>query len=445
MDITFLGTASAQPSPTRNHSALAFRCDGEVWLVDCGEATQHQLIHLNNNPSLFVSDPEELLSSKPESNHAPKLSKLTNIFLKHLHGDHCFGLPGLLCTAGAVVRLSSNEQDQQPKNTIHIFGPRGVKAYVRNVLDASMSRIGRGIVIHELLLPTDNPSTQTTTTPHIDETEGQDFHALNISSSTATSETAEGWYWNIITGSTDPKSASLSNAKKITVQAAPIQHTVPTVGYFFTEPKIPGKLQAELITPILLRNKAALGLKNPMVLLSKVKAGETLTLPDGTVISPTEFLEPSRRGRRVLILGDTSNAIESTFVGLIDALKVEDAKDASDAAANHQTNAPVVDLVIHEATNSCLKEDIENGSTPETVTEQTRDHGHSTPEMAAQFAKRVGAARLVMNHFSSRYKGDAEPESLVVMEQVRQLAVAHFGERVVCARDFMNVKVHLPK
>ncbi|RHZ02591.1 hypothetical protein DYB35_013354, partial [Aphanomyces astaci] len=47
MDITFLGTASAQPSPTRNHSSLAFRPDGgDVWLFDCGEATQHQLINL---------------------------------------------------------------------------------------------------------------------------------------------------------------------------------------------------------------------------------------------------------------------------------------------------------------------------------------------------------------------------------------------------------------
>ncbi|KAJ3006994.1 UNVERIFIED_CONTAM: hypothetical protein HDU68_003767 [Siphonaria sp. JEL0065] len=427
MDITFLGTASAQPSPTRNHSALAFRCDGEVWLVDCGEATQHQLIHLNNNSSLFVADPED---AKPDTNHAPKLSKLTRIFLTHLHGDHCFGLPGLLCTAGAVVRLS-NEQEQPTANPIHIYGPRGVKSYVRSVLDASMSRIGRGIVIHELLLPTDLPSSHTT--PHIDEKEGENLKALNLSAS-ATADTKDGWYWNVVSG--DAKIAS--GAGKLTVQAAPIEHTVPTVGYFFTEPKIPGKLRADLVTPILIRNKEALGLKNPMVLLSKVKNGETLNMPDGTVVSPSAFLEPARRGRRVLVLGDTSNAIGSTFVGLVDALKEEDIKEGS-------TSDVVIDLVIHEATNSCLKADIEAGTTLDAVMQQTRDHGHSTPEMAAEFAKRVGAERLVMNHFSSRYKGDAESESIVVMEEVRQLAVSIFGERVVCARDFMNVKVNLMK
>ena len=61
--ITFLGTASAQPSSTRNHSALALRLSGDVWLFDCGEATQHQI-------------------QKSEV----KMGKIEKIFITHTHG-----------------------------------------------------------------------------------------------------------------------------------------------------------------------------------------------------------------------------------------------------------------------------------------------------------------------------------------------------------------------
>ena len=44
MDVTFLGTGAAYPSPTRGASALVLRCEGECWLFDCGEGTQTQLM-----------------------------------------------------------------------------------------------------------------------------------------------------------------------------------------------------------------------------------------------------------------------------------------------------------------------------------------------------------------------------------------------------------------
>ena len=63
--LQFLGTASGVPSLTRNHSALAVRLDGEVWLFDAGEATQHQL---QKEASMV------------------KMGKIKKIFLTHLHG-----------------------------------------------------------------------------------------------------------------------------------------------------------------------------------------------------------------------------------------------------------------------------------------------------------------------------------------------------------------------
>jgi ribonuclease Z len=91
LEITFLGTASAQPSSTRNHSALAMRLGGDLWLFDCGEATQHQL-----------------------QKSTLKMGKIEKIFITHTHGhtqifsvsflfkniyftgDHIFGLIPLM-------------------------------------------------------------------------------------------------------------------------------------------------------------------------------------------------------------------------------------------------------------------------------------------------------------------------------------------------------------
>ena len=65
LGITFLGTASARPSATRNHSSLALRLDRDVWLFDCGEATQHQIM----------------------KSGLVKMGKIEKIFITHLHGE----------------------------------------------------------------------------------------------------------------------------------------------------------------------------------------------------------------------------------------------------------------------------------------------------------------------------------------------------------------------
>ncbi|WP_449433834.1 MBL fold metallo-hydrolase [Pseudomonas putida] len=83
MDLQFLGTSAGVPTKARNVSATAvIEATGSRWyLVDCGEGTQHRLLHT----SLSLRD-------------------LRGIFITHVHGDHCFGLPGLLASAGMSGR-----------------------------------------------------------------------------------------------------------------------------------------------------------------------------------------------------------------------------------------------------------------------------------------------------------------------------------------------------
>ena len=79
MEITFLGTSSGVPTRARNVSSVALRLPqkAEVWLFDCGEGTQHQLLR------------SEI-----------KSSQISKIFVTHMHGDHIFGLMGTIASSG---------------------------------------------------------------------------------------------------------------------------------------------------------------------------------------------------------------------------------------------------------------------------------------------------------------------------------------------------------
>ena len=105
MKILFLGTGSGIPSLRRNVSsiALVFPKKNKLWLWDCGEGTQQQIL----KTSL-------------------KISKLEKIFISHLHGDHLFGLPGLLASRGLVCGKN--------QKSIQLFGPEGIDVYLEQTL-----------------------------------------------------------------------------------------------------------------------------------------------------------------------------------------------------------------------------------------------------------------------------------------------------------------------
>ncbi len=117
MEITFLGTSSGVPTRTRNVSSVALRLPqkAEFWLFDCGEGTQHQLLR------------SEL-----------KTSQLRRIFVTHMHGDHIFGLMGLLASCGLA---GNNER-------IDIYGPQGLKEYLHSCSKYSYTKINYEIQVH---------------------------------------------------------------------------------------------------------------------------------------------------------------------------------------------------------------------------------------------------------------------------------------------------------
>lgn len=111
MFIQFLGTGAGLPSKTRNVSSLALKLldeRNEVWLFDCGEATQHVILETTIRPR-----------------------KITKIFITHLHGDHIFGLPGLL----------SSRAFQNGEEELTVYGPKGIKEYVLMSLKFSNSHV----------------------------------------------------------------------------------------------------------------------------------------------------------------------------------------------------------------------------------------------------------------------------------------------------------------
>ena len=111
MQLTFLGTSAGKPTKERNVSALAleFDQDNKWYLFDCGEATQHQII-------------QSRLS----------IGKLDTIFITHLHGDHYYGLPGLLSTKKLDTAF----------RPLNIYGPKGIKKFLECVMDVSPEHLG---------------------------------------------------------------------------------------------------------------------------------------------------------------------------------------------------------------------------------------------------------------------------------------------------------------
>lgn len=117
MKLTILGCYAATPRTMTNPTAQVLEIKNHMFLIDCGEGTQVQL-----------------------RKHKIRFSRINHIFISHLHGDHFFGLPGLVST----FRLLGRDAE------MHIYGPKGIEKAILLLLKLGNSFTNYKLVFHEL-------------------------------------------------------------------------------------------------------------------------------------------------------------------------------------------------------------------------------------------------------------------------------------------------------
>ena len=117
MKLTILGCYAATPRTFTNPTSQILEIKNRLFLIDCGEGTQ---VQLRKNKIRF--------------------SKINHIFISHLHGDHFFGLVGLVSTFTLLNRTTD----------LHIYGPKGIKEIIKLQLRLSNSWTNYNLFFHEL-------------------------------------------------------------------------------------------------------------------------------------------------------------------------------------------------------------------------------------------------------------------------------------------------------
>ena len=368
MELLFLGTSAGAPSASRNVQSCAVRLEsGEYVVVDCGEGTQQQLLKASRAKSF-------------------RPSRTNLILVTHLHGDHSFGLPGL------VVYLDNAATEKAPP--LHIVGPVGVAAFLRTALILSRTELKRGYRVTELATPAptgggayEGAALCTTAPPvlHPDERAVSEVLALN-----------------------DDGMFALELLTGCSLTAAPLAHgSIACVGYRFQEADAPGSIDAQRAAAEAERagddaRRICRALRE-----CSLNGAARLRLADGSELAVADGFvgAVTRRGRVVVVLGDCCHP-----GGACDAATLRLAADA--------------DVLVHEATLD------------DAFAALALERGHSTPSDAARVAARAGVSHLVLWHFSPRYRND-DAFRATFTDAVR----AHFGGALTLASDFDRVAV----
>lgn len=274
-EVHVLGCGSAKPSPIHNPSSTVVDFRDNLFMIDCGEGAQKEF-----------------------QRQRLKFSRLNHIFITHLHGDHVFGLPGLIGT----MALSGLEGDI----TIHTFEDG------KKILSEIFSYFNRG-------LPIDVK-------------------------------------FNVI----KPEETVVYENQALRVRTIPLDHKIPAVGYVFEE-----KPRLRHIDRAMCDFHGV-----PLWAFNAIKGGDDFIKPDGTTVSNTLLTKDPEPPRSYAHISDT--AYIPALAGKIQG----------------------VNLLFHESTY--LKDNIE----------KARERGHSTAAQAAQVAADAGAKKLMLGHYSSRYKDD---------------------------------------
>lgn len=206
--LTILGSSSALPTATTNPTAHLLNVNERFFLIDCGEGTQMQL-----------------------RRNRVKIQRINHIFISHLHGDHYFGLIGLITTMQLLGR----------ENPLHVFSPPGLKPIIEIQL---------------------NSPVQVST--------GENF---------TTPEEREGSFSLIFHELDARQHKIIFEDDKITVSSIPLKHRIPCCGFLFKEKT---KLR-NIVKEVLAKHELS------FEQIQKLKLGEDLIKEDGTIIKNEEL------------------------------------------------------------------------------------------------------------------------------------------------------------
>ncbi len=311
--VTILGSNSAIPTFKRFSTSQVVTHNEKTYLIDCGEGAQIQLRRFGF-----------------------KVGKINHIFISHLHGDHIFGLPGLISTMALGGK----------KGELHIYSHSDLKGMMDPLL---------------LFL-----------------NESDDFkvlyHPLNFR-----------------------KKAIVYEDSRLVVESFPLKHRIPCCGFLFREKEHDLHLRADQMDyfKIPVRDRVAL------------KGGANYRNTDGTIIPNGDLTLPANPIRSYAFCTDTvpRKQILPAITG--------------------------VNLLYHEATFCDDLKDLALKTC------------HSTAKQAAELALEARAGRLIIGHFSSRYKNDNP-----LIEEARSIFpntfVANDGERFEIEVEYILIHIFSP-
>jgi ribonuclease Z len=273
-EVTILGSSSATPTSDRYPTAQVINARGRYFLTDCGEGTQIQIRRQKIG-----------------------FGKINQILISHLHGDHYYGLIGMISSFNLLGIT----------NDIHIYSHSQLKELIQPQLDFLKKDLQFKII----------------------------FHPLNF-------KTPEKIFFD----------------EKVEVYSFPLKHSIPCCGFLFKEREREYNIIKECISQY----------KIPVADIKKIKRGADFITGDGRIIPNNQLTIPPPPPRSYAFCSDTAY-----YPAIVNTIKN-------------------VDLLYHEAT----------------FTEELKDWAkntlHSTALDAAKIAQAANAKKLILGHFSARYK-----------------------------------------
>jgi ribonuclease Z len=273
--LTVLGTSSALPTSNRYPTAQVLNVLGRFFLIDCGEGTQTQM-----------------------RKYKIGFSKINHIFISHLHGDHIFGLIGLISTFALIGR----------KNELHLYSHSELQKFLSPQI--------------EFLYAEELPFKII-------------FHPLNFK-----------------------REQKIFEDSKVMVYSFPLDHRIPTCGFRFEEkPPLPNLIASKIDQ-----------YQIPIRERQRIKEGGDFTCSDGQIILNSELTKTKHQSRSFAFCSDTR--FNESYI----------------------ESVRKVDLLYHEATFAKDNKEL------------AKSTYHSTGEDAARIAQKAEVGKLIIGHFSARYK-----------------------------------------